>query len=91
MGHPVSPSHFIKAGTLTFFLMFSTGPGTILRNMGNFPNSKNCHVTSQKKRPVFMLQLQGTSVKLAYELGEITFSTGKPKLTRGEVPTFQGS
>ena len=31
-----------------------------------------------------------TSVKLASELGEITFSTGKPKLTHGEVPTFQG-
>ena len=30
-----------------------------------------------------------TSVKLAPELGEITFSTGKPKLTPGEVPTFQ--
>ena len=31
-----------------------------------------------------------TSVKLASELGEITFSTGKPKLTPGEAPTFQG-
>ena len=30
-----------------------------------------------------------TSVKLAPELGEITFYTGKPKLTPGEVPTFQ--
>ena len=31
-----------------------------------------------------------TSVKLSYELGKITFSTGKPKLTPGEVSTFQG-
>ena len=31
-----------------------------------------------------------TSVKLARELGKIAFSTGKPKLTQGEVPTFQG-
>ena len=31
-----------------------------------------------------------TSVKLASELGEITFSTGKPKLTSGEVPIFAG-
>ena len=32
----------------------------------------------------------GTSVKLSSELGKITFSTGKPKLTPGEVSTFQG-
>ena len=31
-----------------------------------------------------------TSVRLARELGETTFSTGKPKLTQGEVPTVQG-
>ena len=31
-----------------------------------------------------------TSVKLSYELRKITFSTGKPKLTPGEVSTFQG-
>jgi len=31
-----------------------------------------------------------TSVKLASELGEITFSSGKQKLTPGEVPAFQG-
>ena len=31
-----------------------------------------------------------TSVKLVPKLGEITFSTGKPKLTAGEAPTFQG-
>ena len=30
-----------------------------------------------------------TSVKLAHELGKSTFSTGKPKLKQGEVPTFQ--
>ena len=30
------------------------------------------------------------SLKLSYELGKITFSTGKPKLTPGEVSTFQG-
>ena len=35
-------------------------------------------------------QPQSTSVKLSYELGKITFSTGKPKLTPGEVSTFQG-
>ena len=33
--------------------------------------------------------LLSTSVKLVSELGEITFSTGKPKLTQAEVPTFQ--
>ena len=33
---------------------------------------------------------RSTSVKLSSELGEITFSTGKQKLTPGEVPTFQG-
>ena len=32
----------------------------------------------------------GTPVKLSPELGEIIFSSGKPKLTPGEVPTFQG-
>ena len=32
--------------------------------------------------------LQPTSVKLVSELGEITFSTGKPKLTPGEVQGF---
>ena len=32
----------------------------------------------------------GTSVKLASEIGEITFSSGKSKLTPGEVSTFQG-
>ena len=32
----------------------------------------------------------GTSVKLSPELGEITFSIGKPKLTPVEAPTFQG-
>ena len=31
----------------------------------------------------------GTFVKLSSELGKITFSTGKPKLTPGEVSTFQ--
>ena len=31
-----------------------------------------------------------TSVKLVSELWEITFSTGKPKLTQAEVQTFQG-
>ena len=31
-----------------------------------------------------------TSVRLALELGKITFSTGKQKLTPGEVTTFQG-
>ena len=31
-----------------------------------------------------------TSVKLAPELGEITFSSGKPNMTPGEVPTFHG-
>ena len=30
-----------------------------------------------------------TSVKLSHELREITFSAGKPRLTPGEVPTFQ--
>ena len=30
-----------------------------------------------------------TSVKLSYELGKITFSTVKPKLTPGEVSTFR--
>ena len=34
--------------------------------------------------------MSDTSVKLSYELGKITFSTGKPKLTPGEVSTFQG-
>ena len=31
-----------------------------------------------------------TSVKLSHELLKITFPTGKPKLTLGEVSTFQG-
>ena len=35
-------------------------------------------------------KFHATSVKLSYELGKITFSTGKPKLTPGEVSTFQG-
>ena len=33
--------------------------------------------------------MPATSVKLASELWELTFSAGKPKLTPGEVPSFQ--
>ena len=37
-----------------------------------------------------MLKSYNTSVKLASELGKITFYTGKPKPTPGDVPTFEG-
>ena len=49
-------------------------------------------VTCNKKiEPVEnLIQHPDTSVKLSYELGKITFSKGKPKLTPGEVSTFQG-
>ena len=36
------------------------------------------------------IEAHNTPVKMAPELREITFSTGKPKLTPGEIPTFQG-
>ena len=46
---------------------------------------------SCKKYTIFSDNVpQCTSVKLSYELGKITFSTGEPKLTPGEVSTFQG-
>ena len=38
----------------------------------------------------FLYEQCSTSVKLSPELGEITFSAGKPKLTPVKVPTFQG-
>ena len=38
---------------------------------------------------LFQVTMLTTSVKVSPELGEITFSTGKPKLTPGEAPTFQ--
>ena len=38
----------------------------------------------------FYTTVNYTSVKVVSELGEITFSTGKPKLIPGEAPTFQG-
>ena len=67
-----------------------------VNNISTFPHSQTNHLmslcfwrnadkseTSETGKSVI------TSVKLASELGKTTFSTGKPKLTQGEVLNFQ--
>ena len=56
------------------------------------PSLSICLVISKTvfKMSVAQFESPYTSVKLSHELLKITFPTGKPKLTLGEVSTFQG-